>query len=192
MPRKITDDQGQEIEVYDKAELEAIKQEADARVKELEQDINPNWKEARRRIAEQDQLLKEKDTKLSQFGVKEEGKTLSEEEIAKIADRQYTERYKERVFDTFGDKKDVVKKYYDKLSQGENIKTEADIERIAQEAARTAGVPSKLDTPRVQYPNRSSRPEFEMGGKEEGFGSSEAGKRTAVEMGLIIENPNKK
>lgn len=192
MPRKITDDQGQEIEVYDKAELEAIQQQADARVKELEQDINPNWKEARRRIAEQDQLLKEKDTKLSQFGVKEEGKTLSEEEIAKIADRQYTERYKERVFDTFGDKKDVVKKYYDKLSQGENIKTEADIERIAQEAARTAGVPSKLDTPRVQYPNRSSRPEFEMGGKEEGFGGSEAGKSTAAAMGLIIENPNKK
>lgn len=192
MPRKITDDQGQEIEVYDKAELEAIKQEADSKIKELEQEVNPNFREMRQKYEQAIKDKKAADDKLKEFGVKEEGKTLSEEEIARIADRQYTERYKERVFDAFGDKKDVVKKYYEKLSQGENIKTEADIERIAQEAARTAGLPSKLDTPRVQYPNRSSRPEFDMGGKEEGFGGSEAGKSTAAAMGLIIENPNKK
>lgn len=186
MPRKITDESGTEVEVFDVSEVEALKAEAEKKQKDLEQELNPNWREAR-------QKMKEMEEKLAKAGIKEPAPAVDKEEVARIASEQaekkYMERYRDRVLDQFGEKKDVVKKVFDKLASGEQL-TEDAIDRITKEAARAAGVSMEPDkTLQSRYAVGGGRPSFEEGTKDEGFGATERGKATAAAMGLIIEVP---
>lgn len=197
MPRKIEGEDGTEIEVFEKTELEeAAAKAAKQKEEELEGSISPNWREARQKMSTLEKERDEWREKAAKAGFKDESQNVSKEEIAKIASEQaevkYMERYKERVLSQFGEKKTDVEKYFSKLASGEKL-TEDMVDRLAQDAARAVGVRSEPDRSLMsQFGRQGSRPEFAMPENDQGFGTTPQGKSTAQAMGLIIENPNKK
>lgn len=193
MPKKIKDESGTEIEVFESSEVEAIKAEAERKQKELEQELNPNWREARKKIEDLERSNKEKDDKLAKAGVQSESTGVNKEEVARIASEQaeatYLERYRERVLNQFGDKKETVQKVFDKLAYGEKLSEDA-IDRLAADAARTVGISREPDRDLAARNVRGgARPEFEPTSEDEGFGATAKGKATAAVMGLKIEKP---
>jgi hypothetical protein len=196
-PQKFKDESGAEVEAYTQAELDAAKAESEAKVKALEEEINPNWREARHKMSEQERLLAEKDRKLAELGHKEPVMGLSAEDAAKIAvekaDEVYLGRYRERILSRFGDKKDAIKAYFDKLAAGEKL-DEAKIDQYVNDAARAVGVRSEPDRDvMAQYGRGGASPIFPTAPVEgqDGFAATQQGKATAAAMGLIIEPPKK-
>lgn len=201
MPQTVKNSEGADIEVFTKEELEAEKaeaskkaQEAEDKIKELEQELNPNWREARKKM---EILEKERDdwkTKAEGAGVKPEPTGVSPDEAKRIAEEAagatYVNRYKDRVLSGFGDKREIVAKYFEKLTAGEQL-DEAKIEQFANDAARAAGVLQQANPlNRAIAAGGGSAPEFREAPKD-GFGDSEAGKSTAAAMGLQITAPKK-
>lgn len=202
MPKKIKDESGNEIEVLDQSDVEAavaaakkaVQDQFEVEKKQLEQDVNPNWKAAREKIALYESQMKDKDEKLAAAGVKAEQKTLSAEDVVKIAREEsgkaYSDRYKEEVLGSFGDKRAVVEKYFDKLSAGETL-DRASIESIAKDAARLAGATQQRDNDMAaRSAGGGSMPNFPTGNGTS-FTETEEGKATAAAMGLPIEAPKK-
>lgn len=190
MPKKIKDDSGAEIEVYDKAEMDAATAAAvEAKAKELEQDINPNWKAARQTMAEKDAEIER-----LKKGEKPTPTTTTPDEVTRIAREQaaatYLERHRDRVIAGYGDKAEAVRKYYDKLSQGETL-DEATVDRIADDAARAVGA-RRSPNPQTaaMYGREGAKPQFDDGSAEKGFGESKEGKTLANAMGIKIDKPN--
>lgn len=189
MPKVVKDESGNDIEVFDKAEMEAATvKAAEEKEKALQGDISPNWKSTRQKLAEQEQAIKEKDAKLAELGVKSE-KAMDAADVERIADQRYLERYKARIFSNFGDKREAVEKYFGKLAAGEKL-DEDTIDRLAKDAARAVGVEMRTADVGAMFGRSGSRPQFESKpNTDDGFGSTEAGKSTADAMGIIIEKP---
>lgn len=194
MPRVIKGEDGQDIEVFEKTEVEATKSQYEAKLKEIEQELNPNWREARQKMRDMEKERDEWMEKAKKAGVKEDASSMTKEEIARIAsekaERLYIDKYKERVLSRFGDKKDAVSKYFEKLANGETL-TEEMVDKIADDAARAVGIQRERDIREVHSAYTGVAPRFEQELPDQGFGATDRGKATAQAMGLIIENPKK-
>lgn len=194
MPKIIKDENGNDIEVFEKAEVEQTRTALEAKMKELEQEVNPNWREARRKMQELEEQRNLFEKQLKDAGLaKNNDAQIPKEEIERIATRKseeiYIQRYRDRVLSQFGDKKDDVAKYFDKLANGETL-TEDAVDRLAQDAARALGV--QVNNGRdisSLYGRAGGAPKFEQTSNDEGFGATERGRATAAAMGLIIEKP---
>ena len=142
MPRKLVDEEGNEVEVPTDEELAALKVtaqvEADKKVeeakmqwekdkKELEGQVNPNWKAMR----ESNERLKEA-VKASGKEVDEQGNIiekpvgLSRDEVVKTTEEAARKVYLEgqiasRLGQYDNETSKVVKYYFDKLSAGETV-----------------------------------------------------------------------
>lgn len=197
MPRVIKNEAGEDVEVFDKAEIE----QRESKIKELESDlsVNPSNAAFKQLRKEREQLTKEKEDwmkKAQEAGVKVETPPgISTEEISRIAsesaEKTYMSRYKDRVLNQYGDRRETVEKYFEKLSAGENL-TEDTIDRLVADAARAVGVnrsPNKDVS--SQFGRQGSAPKFVPEVQDEGFGTTTQGKATASAMGLMIEPPKK-
>lgn len=201
MPRKIRDESGQEIEVFDQSDVEAAaeaaKKEAqaifDTKQKELEQELNPNWKAAREKMAVLEREKQDYAEKLAKAGIKSEQPVTSPEEIARIASeaasKTYIDRYKDEVLGAFGDKRAVVEKYFEKLSAGEAL-DRSKIDEIAKASAGLAGVTQSRDNHLAAISaGGGSMPNFPSGNNGNDFATSPEGKATAEALGLSIDLP---
>ena len=195
MPRTIKNEDGTEAEVFDKAEIE----EMQSKMKDLEQEANPNWRQVRQEMKEKDAQLKELNKRLADAGIKSDRPApgLSAEEVERIAEQKAeaiaARRYESSRLASFGEKKDEVEAMYRKLSAGEKL-DEAKIDELMGMAGRMVGMQPQAD--RQPYapasPRQGSAPVFQQAQQDQGFGTTEAGKATAAAMGLMIESPKKK
>lgn len=189
MPIKVKGDDGQERELYEPAEVESARAEAAKKKEdELQGDISPNWRETRKKLKEQEDMIE-----ALKKGEKPKSEPITAEDVGKIseakANEMYLDRYADRVLTQYGDKGETVKAYFNKLKAGEKL-DEGRIDQLMQDAARAVGVVTKPTRPAHQGLHGAA-PQFVEEGKDEGFGASEAGKATAAAMNLPIEVPKK-
>jgi hypothetical protein len=194
MPRTIKNEDGSEIEVFDKAEME----EMQAKIKDLEQESNPNWRQVRQEMKEKDAQLKELNKRLADAGIKPAAAPpgLSAEEVERIAEQKAeaiaSRRYESSKLAAFGEKKDEVEAVYRKLSAGEKL-DEAKIDELMGMAGRMVGMQPTEARPAFApvATRQGGAPVFLQPQEDKGFGTTDAGKATAAAMGLMIEIPKK-
>jgi hypothetical protein len=199
MPRKIQGEDGKEIEVFEASELEAAKAEAqkkaaeaEAKVKELEQELNPNWREARQKMKDLEEDASKWRKEAERLGAKPESKNISQEEIDRLAEGKAREvflsEHKEEVLARFGDKRDIVENRFNKLAQGETL-SKAKINELVQEAARAVGI-NRMPDPEINAiaAGGGAAPQFQQGTSQD-FADTPQGEATAAAMGLVIAPP---
>lgn len=192
---KVQTEDGKEIDVLTQEEAatqlkekeDAIKSEYDAKIKELEQDLNPNWRDARAKLKEQETKLKEYEEKYGEQ--KPSQVTLEEvESRAKASARQeMIEIEKERLFSNYKDEqREVVKKYFDKLTTGEELSLN-NIHSFVKQAEQLVipQIDSKVNTFSV-----SGRPPL-MDNEKDDFSNTDNGKSLGERMGMRFPNANK-
>lgn len=207
MPREVYDADGNAIEgVPDEAELKALKEAAEAKAA-----LDTKVTEAQAKLD-----AYEKDPAYKNFGLLRKGKEDAEKErddwktkyetehpdkpkdfsqedvdkrIDEVTEKKFVDRYTNTVLSQFGDKKAVVKVFFDKFAAGETL-TEEKIVEYAQAAANAAGLNRKVNPIHQAIAvHGSGTPEFDE--KEDDFADSEAGKAMAEAMGLPITPPKK-
>lgn len=195
MPRKLFDDQGNEVEVPTEDEIKALNDSAtrvadlEKSVKELEEGAHPDWREVRKtkRALEEERDQWKKAAEVA--GHKTEPTGVSREDAERIADERakvaLLTNHKESVLRRFGDKREVVEKAFNKLAAGEELSYDK-IEEIAGTAARAVGASRDIsDTSRSVSSRGTQAPDFGDGKpKDDNFADSEAGKATRDVMGL--------
>lgn len=177
MPRKLLDTDGNEIEVPTQEEIDALSASAskvgdlEKQLAELSQDINPNWRKARELQANLERERDEWKAKAESAGVKSEPQILSADQISEIARKESKgvtlEDYKQGLLERFGDKKDVVEKYFNKLSAGEELTKEA-VRNYIKDSARAVGIDREPNPElRARYASSGTEPIFETDKKED-------------------------
>ena len=209
-PRKLydTDENGKlvEIEVPTAEELEAqisqkvgeTKAEYDNRIKEMEADLNPNIRELRQGFNAAKKKIE---------ALEAQGKTLDDngnvidkeikynpEDIDRkinesIAKSTFTTE-KQRLLGRFGDKKDLVEHYLNKLLTGED-QTVENLYKFAGEAEQLAN-PGGSDRIPSSVTSRPPVDTFnEYGQKADDFADNPAGKDFGSQMGLVYSKIKK-
>jgi hypothetical protein len=200
MPKTIKDESGADVEVYEKTEYEAASakvKELEEKTKQLEQETNPNWREARQKMSILEKERDEWKEKASKAGVKDD-RVLDATEIERIAEAKTQQTlltsYKNQMLSKYGDKREAVEAYFNKLASGEKL-DEAKIEQFVGDAARAVGVGVRQRDTGAMFGRGGSAPEFPGSPNnplpEDGFGASTQGKSTAAAMGLVIDMPKK-
>lgn len=200
MPRTIKDASGNDVEVYDKSEVEAqTKQltELQERAKQLEQEVNPNWKNARERMSSLEKERDEWKSKAEKAGV-QDSRTPDMTEVERIAEAKaqaaLLNSFKNQKLGKFGDKRAAVEAYFNKLAAGEEL-DEGKIDQYIGDAARAVGIGVPSRDTGAMYGREGMSPQFPGSPNnplpEDGFGATDRGKGTAAAMGLIIDMPKK-
>lgn len=196
--RKLFDAEGKEVEVPDEAEIEALKK-AEEDLKAFNE--GKGVKNLREVLSRRDEELEvarkakqELEAKLAERGEDETKapEVLSPEKIQELIQQgihgsmvgvevqkalsQYSEE----------DRK-VVKRYYDKLSNGESVDIN-NVSTFLDEAARFAFPDATDRTSRVSHGGKAARGKDE----EKTFGDTDEGKDFAARMGLNISAPKEK
>ena len=176
MSRKLFDAEAKEVEVPDEAELETLRADA-ARTKELEEKLaeaeeaaNPNWKEARPKLAKYDKLRKngvDIDDDGNVVNTKEEitmEKVRLEGRLA--AQREILEGHLNRKIESLPENlRDSARAKFDKLTAGEKLDLE-NINTYFEEAVRIVA-PSKSLAERSFAGSGGGAPVFTPKQKEE-------------------------
>lgn len=201
MPRELFDAEGVAHQVPDETELKAY-QEAQTKVadlekqmKELEADTNPDWKGAREKMRTLENEVKDWKIKAEKAGVQVEPKPLPMEDLERIADERaekvYINRHRDRLLESFGDKKEVVTRFYNKLAEGETL-NEKKVEELVLAAARTAGISDDSSpTRRAMASSSTSAPNFDSTPPNANFADTEQGKALGSRLGLTINEAKK-
>lgn len=201
MPRTLYDENGNAVEgLPDENELKELLEvktklptleEQAKKAQEYEND--PAYKNFGVLRKSKEQAEKERDEwrkKAEESEPKDKEKKFTQEEVEKtaaiVAEKKYQEKYLNSIISQHGDKKDVVKAYFDKLSAGEELDEEK-IEKFAQQAAELAGVAKKSDLHQVISRQSGSGPSFDDPGDR--FANSEQGRKNAYDMGLNYAKP---
>lgn len=195
MPRQLFDGDGNAVEVPDENEIKAYQEaqakvsELDAKIKELEADSDPDWRTARKKMKDLSDERDDWKKKAEKAGVEVEPKPLPTEDIGRIAEERaekvYIERYRDRRLAEFGDKREAVGRFFEKLSNGEKL-DENKVDELIMAAARTAGVEVQSNpVNRAMGSSSTSAPNFDpTNNKEKDFADSDSGKGLAAAMGL--------
>lgn len=197
------DSDGNAIEgLPDEAELKtlqeqaAAKEEADKKVADLDKKIkeyesDPAYKNLgilRKKAEEAEKERDEWKKKLAEAIPKDEPKQFSEEELDKRmderAERKFQEKIIERQLNTYGDKKEVVKKVFEKLSSGEQL-TEDKITELMETAAKAAGLNPELSGAITFH--GGGTPKFDT--EEKSHADTPEGQARASAMGLRVNPP---
>lgn len=202
MPRTLFDDKGNPVEVPTDDELKSLQeaqtQLSDARSKlaEMEKTLgssDPSIRGMRQRIKDLEKLTKsaaEPDPAADPAQPPQPAQQqVTPEEIARIADRQYVNRYRDRVLTKFGDKAETVRKFFDKFANGEELNEDL-VDNYMEAAARAAGV---INVPNPDQMVTSFRgqgaPQFPDPTARKDFADTDQGKALAGAMGLRIDTP---
>jgi vacuolar-type H+-ATPase subunit I/STV1 len=152
MPIKIEDKEGVEHEIPTKEELDALSEKAkqadelQTKVKELEENVNPRWKEARDKMDSLEKSNKNLREKMETAGIKQETSNASIEDTERIAEAQVRKGiladYKDDMLSNFGDKRSDVESFYNTFASSPNskIETKEDVRKFIQAAGRAAGL----------------------------------------------------
>ena len=166
MPRKLFDEKGEPIEVLDDNEIQALKEKAQAietleaqykqkeellakEIEELKEGMNPNWKEARKKMKAYDALrAKNKD-------ITDEGDVIDsaapaavdmdkirQETEASVRRTLLAERRTELLESYPAESREKIAKVYDKFTSGEDIQNTRQMTEFLDMAARAVGVGS--------------------------------------------------
>ena len=191
-PRKLVDEEGNEVEVPTEEEIAALKADADKKVaeaqaafnkekEELEKQVNPNWKAMREKSDRLEAAIKTTGKEVDEQGnIVEKPIGLNKEEVIKTSedaarkvylDGQIASRLGQ--YDTETAK--VVKHYFDKLTMGEQVTVEnidsfmkqAEGAASPERSARTASSYERGGVPKFQSETPASA--IEMG---EHFGNT--------------------
>ena len=169
--RKVVDEEGNEIEVPTEEELVAIKVEGEKKVaeaqalfekekKELEAQVNPNWKAMRDANEKLKEAVKASGKEIDEQGnIIEKPVGFNKEEIIKTSEEAARKVYLDGQIATQLNKYDnetakIIKHYFTKLSAGEEITME-NVNSFIQQAEATAGlnVVERKDFGRGGVPN---------------------------------------
>lgn len=195
MPRVLYDEEGNPVEgIPDEAELKEFKEsktkidDLNTKIKELEDDVSPDWRVTRQRIKDLEKEKKDWEKRAKDAGHKEEPVALPKEDIEGIAEKTTNKvlikQYVSRALASFGDKRDIVEAYYNKLSAGETL-TEESADEFIRAAANAANLGNrKPDALRRAMAAGGAPPRFEMENGEKDYADSEEGKKLADQMGL--------
>lgn len=167
MPKKVILEDGMEIEVpsdeelktlHEKAqkveEAEKAKTAAEAKIKELEEGVNPNWPDIRKQLADKKALeeqLKAQGKKIDADGkiVDENPPAISVEDIAKTAGaaarKEIMNSHKEILLRQFSaDERKAIEFYFEKFSAGEELTIEK-IDKFIADAEVLVRPTQKID-----------------------------------------------
>lgn len=201
MPRELFDAEGVAHQVPDETELKAY-QEAQTKVADLEKqmeelkaDTNPDWKGAREKMRVLEKEVGEWKAKAEKAGVQTEPKALPMEDLERIADERaekvFLSRHRDRLIEQFGDKKETVLRFFNKLSEGEKL-DEKKVEEFVIAAARTAGITDDSSPMRrAMSSSGTAAPNFDSKPPSESFADTDGGKALASRMGLTINQDKK-
>ena len=162
MPQTLYKEDGSEVQVMTDEEIAAsieqkvgeTKQQYETRMKELEEDANPNWRDARQKMKDQADKI---------AALEAQGKTIDvngnvvdlqakvdpnelNKKIEETVSRSTFTIEKTRALAQFGEKSAVVGAYLDKLMTGESM-TIDNLYKFIGDAAKLAEVESRPSTP---------------------------------------------
>jgi len=196
MPRRLFDEEGNAIEgIPDEAELKDLQEsknkltDAEKRISELSEEVNPNYKALRdaRKAAEERAEAAEK--KLKESGVASgEEKPMTKEEMEAFVDSRAEQvamnRYRDRQLSQYGEKRTQVEGIFNRLAVGEKL-NEDRVDELMDQAAAAAGIQKtqKRDPLRGAMNFTGGPPRLEET-KEKDFADSDEGKGLASAMGL--------
>jgi hypothetical protein len=158
MPQTLYKEDGSPVEVPTTEEIEAqteqklgeTKAEYDNRIAEIEKDVNPNWREARKTMAEQETKIKALESQGKTINEKGEivdlNRTLTMQDVERISEEKAQAVALSQIKGTLLSKYDaetrpVVEKYFNKLTQGEKL-DDSNISTFISDAERAAGLSS--------------------------------------------------
>jgi hypothetical protein len=200
MPEKYVDDQGNEVELHTPEEVAALQEKAAqaddlrAQIKALE-DGSPGIRNLREALSRKEERIKELE---SQTPI--EAEKPKEKEVPQMDTEKYAEVAREQslkvaidvevtraLSDYSPEDKALVKKYFGKLTHGEDVNLET-IHSFIEEAKQVAFPNKPREEKRASFGGRSpaSSPE------KKGYGDTDAGKAFASQLGINIEPPTKK
>jgi hypothetical protein len=206
MPRTLYDADENEIEVLteeeiaelkalaDKAkELESSKGELEAKIKEIEQNVNPNWKEARKVIDNLKGALKKQGKDIDDDGNIVEKHEFTPEKIAEIAAKKAQEiivgqHLKKSLQGYDEEKQKSIRGVFDKLSSGEEVNLD-NVDTFFQQAVNTVSPMRPNDPIATAISAGSNR--GSAGGSKTNFADTEQGKSLASDLGMSLEEPKK-
>lgn len=197
--RKLFDEAGAEIEVLDDNEVKelrdkAAKLEEDLKVHEGGKGVQ-NLREALNRRAAREAELEatkaELEAQLAELGskVKEESVDPAKvkEMTAQAVQEQMVQVEVNRTLAQYDeDQRKVVKRYYSKLVNGEDVTVE-NVHNFLKEAVEFAFPGQRSNNVNVSHGGRPAQAES----RGQGFGETDEGKNFAAQMGLTIEKPKK-
>lgn len=195
---KLYDEQGNAVEAFTKEEVDAVKVAAETKasdfekkLKDMEQEVNPNWKKVREELTNAQLKAKEMEERLVKSGVTLDQPAVSIEvlrqEAAKVADERYLQAEKSRLMGHYSDaERGVVEKYFSKLTTGENVTVETLSSFMAQ-AEQLAGVGGQTLSPAQRALASSGRPPLgSLETDKTDYSESDAGKNLASRLGLKL------
>jgi len=187
MPEKFEKD-GVEKEYYSSEELASelekkvgeTKIEYESRMKELEGDINPNWKEAREKMKKDEEDLKNLREK---YKIEEDKKIdpaeIEANTVKKVRQQFIDETVEDELLQFDEETKKVVKLYYNKLTAGEDV-TNKNVRTFIEQAAKLA-IPNRAEfNPLATRGGGAPR----LSENKESFAEKPEGKSLGAQMGL--------
>lgn len=186
MPIKLKNEEGEEIEVLSPEEQKALEEKAskvseyEEKIKELEENVNPKWIEARTKIKN----LEEDNKRLVKLaGNPDEPKPRTESDIQEQVAKGILASKVNDLLDAFGDKRKDVEDVYRLLEKNAEINTIEDAKKFIQIAGRGVGL-TQESIPVMTSPGYIA-PQFkdEVGEKPK-FDETEKGKQLLKEFGL--------
>ena len=198
MPRKFTDEAGNEIEVPTQEELDALNEKAtkaeelEVKIRELETEVNPNWKEARKKIEGLESYAKKLEERALKGGVEiGDKKSLTEEDAQKIAEVKVKEGilqdYRDELLLKYRDKEADVRSYFDLFSKSAVIVSKEDVKKYIQAAGRAAGLTEETHALGLDLPSGGSAPQFKDKTEKTDFTETDQGKGFMQSLGLPKE-----
>ncbi len=191
MPTTVLDADGNEIEALTAEEVADLQaraekaQDLESKVAELQKQIqeegNPNWREARAKMDKLQSFIKEKGFSLNDDGTvsdveKVDPNKIKEELRSELKEESFQET-KSELLDEYDDQtKPLIEKYVNKLLSGEE-KNLKNLKSAFKEAEKLVGVG---ETNRVSRVINGQPPKFNQDGKS--FADTEEGKSIAKEM----------
>lgn len=197
MPRKLYDENGDEVEVLSDEEVNELKTKSE-KVSELEKQIsdlsadegNRNWKAIREAKANLEAKLKEMGVETDENGKPKPKSSFTEEDISNLVKKQANQLFVDRELATAmkvltEDQQKVVKSYFSKLTNGEEISPD-NVSKFIESSIRAA-VPTNDVNPILKNiaGGTSSGTPNNVGDTK--FSDTEAGKSLATELGMTLE-----
>lgn len=202
MPQEVYLEDGTATEVPTQAEVDAqieqkvgeTKLQYEERIKDLEKEINPNWKEARGVIASLKKAVEAKGGKVDDTGALIDEKPINmqmvEERAREAARRELLGSEIENRLNSYNeDSRETIKGYFDKLSAGENLNI-GSIHKIMDDAEQLV-LGTSRPSPRGSTLIRGSAPS-RGDSNQESYDKKPEGKNLMSAMGLPSANEKEK
>lgn len=185
-----------EEELASKSTLEADLKAKEEEMAKLQEEVNPNWKEARRTMDNLKEAVRKTGAVLNDDGtIKEDQVIISKDEITKQAQDSAKEFIlKQKIEDELAkvpeDKREVVRAYFNKLSTGEDLSTE-NISKFIQEAKIVSGG-GQINNDKEVFFNRGGGSFEAPKTSDNTFDKSEEGQALASQFGLTYLKDERK